>query len=146
MVDFDYKYTVSALGYIQDIIKRMASNSFYIKGWSLSLSAIVIALIPKMGSAESVSLHSVMWVTGLSVVLVLIFSLLDAYYLQQERIFRNEYNRKVSDIIDDDVKDSLKIISLHEVKTCFCSVYFTISIVPYYLSIITCLVAGSIFI
>lgn len=146
MADFDYKYTVSALGYIQDIIKRMASNSFYIKGWSLSLSAIVIALIPKMGSAESVSLHSVMWVTGLSVILVFIFSLLDAYYLQQERIFRNEYNKKVSAIKDAEVMDSLKIISLREVKTCFCSVYFTISIVPYYLSIIACLIIGSIFI
>ncbi|MCH5049002.1 MULTISPECIES: hypothetical protein [Pectobacterium] len=146
MADFDYKYTASALGYIQDIIKRMASNSFYIKGWSLSLSAIVIALIPKMGSTESVGLHSVMWVTGLSVVLVFIFSLLDAYYLQQERIFRNEYNKKVSAIKDADVMDSFKIISLREVKTCFCSVYFTISIVPYYLSIIACLIIGSIFI
>lgn len=29
MGDLDYKYTVTALGYIQDIIKRMASNSFY---------------------------------------------------------------------------------------------------------------------
>ncbi len=99
-----------------------------------------------MGSAESVSLHSVMWVTGLSVVVIFIFSLLDAYYLQQERIFRNEYNKKVSAIKDTDVKDSLKIISLREVKTCFCSVYFTISIVPYYLSIIACLIVGSIFI
>lgn len=146
MEQIDYKYTVSALGYIQDIIKRMASNSMFIKGWALSLSAIVVALIPKLGSVDAVSLHSKVWVSGLSVAIIIIFSFLDAYYLQQERIFRNEYNRKVNDISDEEVKKSLKIISLREVKTCFCSVYFTISIIPYYFVMILCLVAGSLFI
>lgn len=146
MEQIDYKYTVSALGYIQDIIKRMASNSMFIKGWALSLSAIVVALIPKLGSVDAVSLSSKVWVSGLSVAIIIIFSLLDAYYLQQERIFRNEYNRKVNDISDEEVKNSLKIISLREVKTCFCSVYFTKSIIPYYLVMIACLVAGSLFI
>lgn len=46
---------ISSLGYIQDIIKRMASNSFFIKGWALSISAVIIALIPKLDEIESYS-------------------------------------------------------------------------------------------
>lgn len=143
MPDTDYKYTVSALGYIQDIIKRMASNSLFIKGWALSLSAILVAFIPKMNTEQPKL--SIIIIT-LLIVIIVVFSLLDAYYLKQERLFRNEYNRKVNLINDDEIKESLKIISLNMAETCYCSVYFSVSIIPYYLILILSLIFGSILI
>ncbi|HEC8349167.1 MULTISPECIES: hypothetical protein [Providencia] len=134
---------ISSLGYIQDIIKRMASNSFFIKGWALSISAVIIALIPKLDEIESYSPNSIPIVITLSIVILFMFSLLDTYYLQQERIFRNEYNRKVESIDNKDIKNSLTIISLKKVKTSYLSVYFTISIVPYYFIMISSLIIGS---
>lgn len=134
---------ISSLGYIQDIIKRMASNSFFIKGWALSISAVIIALIPKLDEIESYSPNSIPIVITLSIVILFMFSLLDTYYLQQERIFRNEYNRKVEAIDNEDIKNSLTIISLKKVKTSYLSVYFTISIIPYYFIMISSLIIGS---
>ncbi|PCQ35851.1 MULTISPECIES: hypothetical protein [Providencia] len=134
---------ISSLGYIQDIIKRMASNSFFIKGWALSISAVIIALIPKLDEIESYSPNSIPIVITLSIIILFMFSLLDTYYLQQERIFRNEYNRKVESIDNEDIKNSLTIISLKKVKTSYLSVYFTISIMPYYFIMISSLIIGS---
>ncbi|ENU1229215.1 MULTISPECIES: hypothetical protein [Bacteria] len=134
---------ISSLGYIQDIIKRMASNSFFIKGWALSISAVIIALIPKLDEIESYSPNSIPIVITLSIIILFMFSLLDTYYLQQERIFRNEYNRKVESIDNEDIKNSLTIISLKKVKTSYLSVYFTISIIPYYFIMISSLIIGS---
>lgn len=134
---------ISSLGYIQDIIKRMASNSFFIKGWALSISAVIIALIPKLDEIELYSPKSIPIVITLSIIIIFMFSLLDTYYLQQERIFRNEYNRKVESIDNKDIKNSLTIISLKKVNTSYLSVYFTISIVPYYFIMISSLIIGS---
>lgn len=142
MVSYDYKYTVTALGYIQDIIKRMASNSVLLKGWALSLTAIVIALIPKLDAANSTQTYSIVWFTGLSSMVIIAFSMLDAYYLMQERIFRNEYNRKVSEIEDEEVRGSLTIISLKMVNASYKSSYTSISILPYYLIMVAALFLG----
>lgn len=76
---------IAGLGILQSIISRMASNSFYIKGWDLTIFIGVIALkkdIIHYGNA----IFWALMVTSVS------FFLLDAYYLQQEMIFRKIYN------------------------------------------------------
>lgn len=73
---------IAGLGILQSIISRMASNSFYIKGWDLTIFIGVIALKKNITHYG----NSIFWaliVTSVS------FFLLDAYYLQQERAFRN---------------------------------------------------------
>lgn len=44
---------IAGLGILQSIISRMASNSFYIKGWDLTIFIGVIALKKDIGSANS---------------------------------------------------------------------------------------------
>ncbi|KAB7670872.1 hypothetical protein [Plesiomonas shigelloides] len=124
----------------------MASNSVLLKGWALSLSAIVVALIPKFDATNSTQPFSIAWVTGLSIIIIAVFSVLDAYYLQQERKFRNEYNRKVRSIDNEDVKNALTIMSLKDCDDTFKSSYFSISIVPYYFSMVVSLLLGAYFI
>lgn len=64
---------------IQDIIKRMASNSFMIKGWAITLVVVTLLL---RGSKYQV------WIAFIP---LLVFWFLDAYFLWQERLYRKLY-------------------------------------------------------
>lgn len=69
---------------IQGIINRMASNSFLLKGWTVTLVSGILAL-----SDENLGEK------GLFILLlpVIIFWGLDSYYLQQERLYRALYDK-----------------------------------------------------
>jgi hypothetical protein len=67
---------------IQSCISRMASNSFLIKGWTISLIGVVLALIDR---------QSLTLVTLLLIFPVLSFWFLDAYFLRTERQYRELY-------------------------------------------------------
>ena len=71
------------LEFIQNIITRMNSNSFLIKGWAITL---VSALIGIYASNKNECFILV------AIFPALIFWFLDTYYLQQERKFRGLYN------------------------------------------------------
>lgn len=65
---------------IQNVIDRQASNSFKIKGWTVSL--VVVALLFR---SENIQLFA-------GFIPLIGFWYLDAYYLRQERKFRRLYN------------------------------------------------------
>jgi len=68
---------------IQSVITRMASNSFLLKGWSVTLTAALFALAAKDSNLNFVFV---------ALLPVLSFWGLDAYYLRQERLFRKLYD------------------------------------------------------
>ena len=78
------KYQAKHLGMVQDIIKRMAQNSFVVKGWSVTLFAVIFAIVRSENASRSTSL--------IVLVPTLIFWGLDAFYLRQERLFRTLHN------------------------------------------------------
>jgi len=69
---------------IQNIINRMASNSFLIKGWCVTLVAAVFALSARDSNTSFIAV---------AFFPTLIFWILDAYFLQQERLFRKLYDK-----------------------------------------------------
>ncbi|MCP5500496.1 MAG: hypothetical protein H7A25_11370 [Leptospiraceae bacterium] len=69
---------------IQDIIKRMAANSFLVKGWMITLVMGTVVL----GRGGEMDIPKLV----LSIIPLLIFWILDAYFLKQERLFRKLYN------------------------------------------------------
>jgi hypothetical protein len=73
----------SYLGILQNIISRMASNSSNCKTWCISLASAILVVIADKKTPDYV------WIAFIPVVL---FFLLDAYYLGQERAFRDVYN------------------------------------------------------
>lgn len=73
---------IKHLEFIQDIIKRMAGNSFLLRGWSITLVATIITLFV---STSNVALKPNLILIALF--LLIIFWLLDAYYLSQERAY-----------------------------------------------------------
>ena len=74
------RFFIEELKIIQDIIKRMAFDSFMIKGWAITL--VIITLLLKGGSFQ----------VFISFIPLLVFWYLDAYFLWQERMYRELYN------------------------------------------------------
>ncbi|TSC61216.1 MAG: hypothetical protein Greene041614_1157 [Parcubacteria group bacterium Greene0416_14] len=72
------------LEFIQDIVSRMAGNLFFLRGWTITLIAALLALFIK-GSNSS-------YIVYFLIVLTLVFWILDGYFLSQERQFRDLYN------------------------------------------------------
>lgn len=64
---------------LQEVIKRLAGNSFSIKGWSVVLVAGLFALAAKEASP---------WLLAVAIIPVTFFWGLDGYYLHLERTFR----------------------------------------------------------
>lgn len=75
------------LEFIQNIITRMNSNSFTIKGWAVT---IVAALLAVFASTKNVAFLAV------SILPIFIFWWLDAKYLQMERKYRSLFNAVAS--------------------------------------------------
>ena len=75
------EFMLKEIEIIQDIIKRMAFNSFMIKGWAITL--VVVALLLKGTHKYQV------WIAFIPLV---VFWFLDAYFLWQERLYRKLYD------------------------------------------------------
>lgn len=71
------------LEFIQAVINRMAGNSFFLKGWSITLVAALFALSAKNAN------RSYIFIAYFPVV---VFWILDAYFLSQERLYCDLYN------------------------------------------------------
>ncbi len=69
---------VKHLEFIQDCINRMAHNSFMLKGWSITIIAALFALATKDSNPEYIII---------AYLPVVIFFVLDGYYLYKERLF-----------------------------------------------------------
>lgn len=78
----DDEKQVKHLEMIQNVIARMAANSFTIKGWSTTLVTAVLAFLSKDGKPQYA------WIALIPAV---VFWALDAYYLALERAFRDLY-------------------------------------------------------
>src|SRR3712207_2039829 len=68
---------------IQNCINRMAKNSFLIKGWLISLIAILIGLKP--------SEINIKWLIFISALITISFWYLDGFFLKTEHIYRFKY-------------------------------------------------------
>ena len=82
---------VEHLKLIQAVITRMAGNSFLIKGWSVTLVAGLGAIAKTQNEA------GVAWIAA---GVVVVFAILDAFYLALERAYRDLYQRVAADSPD----------------------------------------------
>ena len=71
------------LEFIQTVINRMAGNCFLLKGWAITLVAALFAL-----SAKDTN-HNYFLIAYFPVI---IFWVLNGYFLSQERLFRDLYD------------------------------------------------------
>jgi len=125
-------YTVVALNYIQENIKRMSGNSLLIKGWSMTLTGVVLAITKKDNTLDDIISVSIV-----ITVFNLIFWFMDSYYLQLERKFRNEYSRKVTSTGDARFESALTIFNNNIKNEGVLSALFSASNVFFYIIVIT---------
>jgi len=118
------------LEFIQNVITRMNTNSFQIKGIAIT---IVSALLAVYASTPKIMLIFI------GIPPTILFWFLDSYYLQQERKFRGVYNDAAG--ISDKVKVNLYEMPIKEYtknidkKYKYCNVFFSKTIFPLYFSI-----------
>ncbi len=74
---------------LQQIISRMANNSFLIKGWSLTL---ISAILTFSTATKDITQSNMYFVLLIALLPALAFWYLDAYFLRQERLFRKLYD------------------------------------------------------
>ncbi len=73
------RYLIKEVDIIQNIINRMAFNSFLIKGWAITL---VIGTLLLKGNKYQILI---------AFVPIIVFWILDGYFLWQERMYRKLY-------------------------------------------------------
>ncbi|MBA2852986.1 hypothetical protein HNP89_000943 [Methanococcus maripaludis] len=118
--------------FIQNIITRMNSNSFQIKGWCITIVSAVLALYASTQKAQFILI---------GIFPTVLFWFLDSYYLTQERKFRGLYN-EIAGITES--KNDIKLFEMRPDlycggKYCFWSVFFSKTIFWLYLSVIAIL-------
>ena len=84
------EYMLKEIEIIQDIIKRMAFNSFMIKGWTITL--VVVTLLLKGAKYQVL----------IAFIPLLVFWFLDAYFLRQERMYRKLYDWVIANRLNTD--------------------------------------------
>lgn len=122
------------LEFIQNVITRMNSNSFQIKGWTVTIVSALLAIYAS--SKNNYFILACLFPTT-------IFWFLDTYYLCQERKFRGLYNDVAG------ISESPKDIKLFEMrpdlyvggKYSYWRVFGSITILKMYLSLTVLLVA-----
>lgn len=121
---------IKHLEMIEAIIERMAKNSFQLKGWSMTLVALVGAF-SSQGSDKRFMILAFIPILG--------FWFLDAFYLQQERRYKQLYKNvaeKDENDIDFNLDTSLVIGDAREMeRLCFCRCLFSKTVAWFYGSI-----------
>lgn len=124
---------IKHLEFIQNVITRMNTNSFQIKGWSI---VILSALLAIFASSKNNDFFIA------AILPTLIFWFLDAYYLNQERKFRGLYNDVAG--VTERPKD-IKLFAMRpdlyvDGQYTFWSAFFSITVLKMYLAMIISLV------
>lgn len=120
------------LEFIQLVITRMNVNSFFLKGWSVTLVAALFAFAAKDSDINYVI------ITYISTP---IFWLLDAYYLSLERQYRGLYN-SVKNKKEEEIDFDMNAKKFEKGKDTWLSSIFSITLLFFYggLTVITLIV------
>ena len=114
------------LDLIQGCISRMANNSFLLKGWLITLVAVVLAFIP-----ENIDM---LLISSILIMIIFCFWYLDAFYLRTEKMYVALYNWV---IVEREKNNRHKLYDLNprrfkgEVKGTF-KVMFSKTLIPFY--------------
>lgn len=122
---------------IQGVINRMANNSFLLKGWLISLIAVILALTKDTIVATQLSYFNLVLLLP-----VIVFWYLDAFFLHKEKCYRKLYEW----VIENRSKSNDHLYSLNykrfetKVKSTF-KIMFSQTLFPFYGLIVVVLIA-----
>jgi len=114
------------LEFIQNIITRMNSNSFMLKGWCITLVSALFALSAK----DSNTLYIL-----ITYIPIPLFWILDGYYLSQERQYRDLY-KEVSNIDNVNINFSLNATSYNTGKNTWTKSIVSNTLILFYVTML----------
>ncbi|MCQ2335869.1 MAG: hypothetical protein MJ010_01650 [Paludibacteraceae bacterium] len=122
---------IKHLEFIQNVITRMNTNSFQLKGWMIT---IVSALLALYANSENVLYIFV------AIAPVIIFWCLDAFYLKQEKLYRKLYQEIVNN-------NNVTLFDMNASKyeVCYCKVFWSKTIAGLYCTIAVLLILLGLF-
>lgn len=82
---------------IQNIINRMAANSFFLKGWTVTIVSAIFVLAQKDSNGAYLLV---------AIIPIIAFWSLDGFFLRQERLFRTLYD-EVRGLSEDKINFSM---------------------------------------
>jgi len=110
------------LEFIQNVILRMNTNSFLIKGWAITIVSALFVL-----ATDDANINYVL----ISYIVILVFWFLDGFFIATERQYRalyNEVRRKEDGAINFDMNAS----RFNSGKNTWFSGVFSKTLIPYY--------------
>ena len=116
------------LGIVQSVIQRMASNSASCKAWCITLVAAILVTVADKGKPTYALI---------AVVPMVLFLVLDTYYLGLERCFRDSYNEFIDKIHDGRivVTDLYAVMPKGSLPRSFAHALCSFSIWPFYVTL-----------
>ncbi len=99
---------VEHLKFIQAVIARMGTNSFLLKGWTVTLVAALFAFGAKEADRAFIVIA---WVP------VLVFAGLDAYFLRRERLYRRLHDKVAAKTEADPIDFSMNTTEFQPTET-----------------------------
>ena len=115
------------LGFIQGVINRMGNNSFQCKTWAMMLfSAVAVVIFRAENSCE------VRYIAPFVGFMLLVFWILDAWYLQMGKRFRQLYDDIRKEPIDE-IADPYRMNFSTYPEQCILCLMFSRSVWPVYL-------------
>jgi hypothetical protein len=118
---------IKHLEFLQLTITRMGVNSFLLKGWTVTLVAALFAF-----SAKDAKNYDLTIISGLSTA---VFWLLDSYFLQQERLFRNLYDT-VRIMRAEEINFSMSTRNQHDETTKYFNCLTSKTLTAFYLTLL----------
>jgi hypothetical protein len=113
---------VAHLTFIQGVINRMGQNSFLLKGWSVTIIAALFALAAQGANGKYILV---------AYFPAIMFWLLDAFFLYQEKLFRKLYEKVASNAIDSEHFTLNTEVIKTEVEG-YTNVAFSKTLLPFY--------------
>ncbi|MCK4840959.1 MAG: hypothetical protein KAT04_03640 [Methylococcales bacterium] len=110
------------LEFIQNVISRMNSNSFLIKGWAITLVSALFAL-----AAKDANINYVL----ISYIVIPVFWFLDGFFIATERQYRDLYDEvRVKD--DNNIDFNMNASAYNTGKNTWICGVFSKTLIPYY--------------
>lgn len=122
---------VKHLEMIENLIERMAKNCFQLKAWTMALVALIGGLAAKDSERKFIII---------AFIPIIVFWLLDTYYLRIERQYRMLY-KTITAKDDDKIDFSMELSQIQNLsiqdskKICFLNCLFSVTELIFYLSI-----------
>ena len=115
---------------IQGIVNRLAHNSFLLKGWSVTIVAGLLAL--SVATGEKIAIISI------ALIPIVVFWILDGYFLWMERLFREVY-KHVSQKEESEINFDMNFKDFIKGRNRWIPTIFSKTLVIFYLSLLVTL-------